>query len=174
MCTTEAAQNRLSCCQRTKARNGQGSWSVPLLMENFDVLPPKAQMCMLYGASTGHFYTAHINWCSIWWVQTRPASFLSREKLHPERKTTKGIGFVYAECFLYIRQKYKFTYQWAVMICQSHRIISGWAVRLCCADLHQYGVNFLPILEVLWTLIVRHRMRDRKTNGEKRFWFLRE
>jgi len=33
------------------------------------------------------------------------------------------------------------------MICQSHMIILGWAVRICCADLHQYHANFRGALD---------------------------
>lgn len=89
--------------------------------------------------------------------------FLPREKLHPEGRNTKRISLFYAECFLYIWQRYKFIQQWSITIWLSHGIILGWAVRICCADLCQYRVNLVPILEVFWTLIVRYRMRDRKT-----------
>lgn len=64
MRTAEANQKRLSITvavdvvnRREKLERGL----VLLLMENSYVFPPKAQMCMLCGASEGHFYTAYIH-----------------------------------------------------------------------------------------------------------------
>lgn len=129
----------------------------------------KGQMCMLYGASKRHFHTAWCHWCSIGKSQTELPSFLLREKLHPEGRSTKGMSFFHAELFLYIWQRYNFIKQQSIMIQQTQRIIVGWAVRICCADLCQCHSNLVPILEVFWILIVRYSMRDKSKMRTKRF-----
>lgn len=58
MCTAKADQNKLSITVAVDFVNRREKLErdlVLLLMENSDVFPPKAQMCMFYGTSEGYF-----------------------------------------------------------------------------------------------------------------------